>query len=102
MNDNKRLFALLSLGLMLTALLGPMAIAAFALRPGFAVAFGMTAALLSLVFGVLSWSDRIGKTVAAALVSVLIIVGGGAVAIRLLRSLPDAEQSATVSPPQPP
>jgi hypothetical protein len=101
MNDNKRLFALLSLGLMLAAVLVPMAIAAFAFRPGFALAFGMTAALLSLVFGVLSRSDRIGKTVAAALVSALIIFGGGSVAIYLLRGLPNAEsardqQSATV------
>jgi FtsH-binding integral membrane protein len=101
MNDNKRLFALLSLGLMLAALLGPMAIAAFALRPGFALAFGMTAALLALVFGVLSWSDRMGKTVATTLVAALIIFGGGSVAIYLLRGLPNAEtardqQSATV------
>lgn len=101
MNDNKRLFALLSLGLLLAAVLVPMAIAAFALRPGFAVAFGLTAALFSLVFGVLSWSDRIGKTVTTALVSTLIVFGGTSVTIYLLRSMSAPErnqEAATVAP----
>lgn len=100
MNDNKRLFALLSLGLLLAAVLVPMAIAAFALRPGFAVAFGLTSALFSLVFGVLSWSDRIGKTVTAALVSALIVFGGTSVTIYLIRSMPAAgdQEAATVVP----
>ena len=101
MNDNKRLFALLSLGLFLAAVLVPMAIAAFALRPGFAVAFGLTAAVFSLVFGVLSWSDRIGKTITAALVSALIVFGGTTVAVYLVRSMPGSEgdhEAATIVP----
>jgi hypothetical protein len=97
MNDNKRLFALLSLGLMLAALLVPLAIAAFALRPGFAVAFGMTAGLLSLLFGVLSWRDRIGESAAATLLAILIIGGGGSIAIFLFHGLSSAEEAHTAA-----
>jgi hypothetical protein len=93
MSDNKRLFALLSLGLMLSALLGPLAIAAFALRPGFAVAFGVTSGLLALVFGVLSWRDRIGESVAATLLAILIIGGGGLIATFLFHGLSSAEEA---------
>jgi FtsH-binding integral membrane protein len=93
MNDNKRVFALLSLGLLIAALLVPIFMAAFPHRTGFPFAFGLTAGLLALVFGVLSWRDRIGKTVATALLSILIVGGGSSVVIYLLRGLPAAEEA---------
>ena len=93
MNHNQRLFALIALRLMLAAILVPIVIAAFSLRPGFALAFGLTSGLLALVFGVLSWRDRIGKSVATGLLSVLIIFGGGSVVIYFLRTVPNAETS---------
>jgi hypothetical protein len=104
MNDNKRLFALLSLELLLAALLVPILIAAFG-RGEFAFLFGAVAGLLALSFGVLSWSDRIGGTITIALLSILIIGGGGSVIIYVIRSQHmRAEESRTatvVEQPQP-
>jgi hypothetical protein len=76
MNNDKRVFALLSLGLLVTALLVPFIIAAFG-REDLALGFCIVAALLALLFGSLSWSERIGRTVTIALLCLLVVGGAG-------------------------
>ena len=104
-NDNKRLFALLSLQLLLAALLVPILIAAFG-RQEFAFIFGGVAGLLALFIGVLSWSDRIGRTITVALLSVLVLGGGGSMVIYIIRSqhlrAEDARTATVVEGAQPP
>jgi hypothetical protein len=98
-NHNSRLFALLSLQLLLAALLVPILIAAFG-RQEFAFIFGGVAGLLALFFGVLSWSDRIGRTITMALLSVLVVGGGGSMVIYIIRSQhlrAEDAQTATVT-----
>ena len=85
MNSNERIFALLGLGLLLAALLVPILIAAFG-RQELALPFSVVAGLLALLFGALIWSDRIGRTVTIALLSVLVVGGGGSVVIHMIRS----------------
>ena len=97
MNNNKRIFALLSLGLLLAALLIPIPIIAAFGPQELPLSFGVVAGLLALLFGALSWSDRIGRTV--ALVSVLVVVGGGTVAIHLIQHRRAEAESATVAEP---
>jgi hypothetical protein len=100
MNNDKRIFALVSLGLFLTALLVPFVIAASG-RDGLAVGFGAAAGLLALLFGALSWSDRIGRTVTIALLPMLIVGVGGWAVIYMIRTQKwEAEQqTATVVAP---
>ena len=85
MNNDKRIFALVSLGLLLMALLVPFSIAASG-RDDLAVGFGVVAGLLALLFGALSWSDRIGRTVTVALLLLLVVGGGGMAVIYTIRS----------------
>lgn len=85
MNNDKRLFALLSLGLFLTACLAPFVIAVFR-RDDLAILFGVVAGLLALLFGALGWSERLGRTVVVTLLLLLLVGGGGIVGIRTLRS----------------
>ncbi len=85
MNNDKRLFALLALGLFLTACLAPFIIAVFR-RDDLAIPFGVVAGLLALLFGVLGWSERLGRTVVVTLLLLLLVGGGGIVALRSLRS----------------
>jgi hypothetical protein len=103
-NHNPRLFALLSLQLLLAALLVPILIAAFG-RQEFAFIFGGVAGLLALFFGVLSWSDRIGRTITVALLSVLVVGGGGSMVIYIIRSqhlrAEDARTATVVEGAQP-
>lgn len=80
MNDDKRIFALISLGLLLTAILGPFLIAALG-RDELAVGFVMVAGLLALLFGVLSWSERIGRTVAVILILLFLVGGTGFIVV---------------------
>ena len=75
MNNNKRIFAFLSLGLLLAALLIPIPLIAAFGPQELTLSFGVVSGLLALLFGALSWSERIGRTV--ALVSVLVVVVGG-------------------------
>jgi len=96
--NNKRMFALLSLGLLLAAVLLPIVIAAFG-RLEFAFSFGVVAGLLAILFGALAWSDRVGRTVTIAVLFIL-VVGGGSYAI-LLQKLKAESQSATVEPAPP-
>ena len=63
MND-KRIFSCLALALLVGGLLGPFVIALFGSRE-LALGFGAVAEVLALTFGVLSYSERIGKTVTA-------------------------------------
>jgi hypothetical protein len=104
-NHNPRLFALLSLQLLLAALLVPILIAAFG-RQEFAFIFGGVAGLLALFFGVLSWSDRIGRTITVALLSVLVVGGGGSMVIYIIRSqhlrAEDARTATVTEGAQPP
>jgi hypothetical protein len=93
MNNNKRIFAFLSLGLLLAALLVPILIAAFG-RQEFAFLFGAVAGLLALVFAALSWSDRIGRTMTIALLFLLVVGGGGTVVIYMIRSQHRAAEEA--------
>ena len=93
MNNNKRIFAFLSLGLLLAAVLIPIVIAAFG-RLEFALSFGVVAGLLAVLFGALSWTDRIGRAVTIAALLVL-IVGGGSYSI-LSQKWRAESQSATV------
>ena len=92
-NNNKRIFAFLSLGLLLAAVLVPIVIAAFG-RLEFALSFGVVAGLLAVLFGALSWSDRIGRAVTIAALFVL-VVGGGSYSI-LSQKWRAESQSATV------
>ena len=85
MNNDKRLFALLSLGLLLAALLVPILIAAYG-RQEYALPFGLVAGLLALLFAVLGWGDRIGKIVAITLLLFLVAGGGSSVVIYMVRS----------------
>ena len=75
MNNNKRIFAFLSLGLLLAALLIPIPLMAAFGPQVLPLSFGVVAGLLALLFGALSWSDRIGRTV--AVLSVLVVIVGG-------------------------
>lgn len=63
MND-KRLFAHLALALLICGLLGPFVVAIFGSRE-LALGFGTVAEIMALVFGVLSYNERIGKLVTA-------------------------------------
>ena len=103
MNKDKRIFALVSLGLFPTACLAPFIIAASG-RDDLAVPFGVVAGLLALLFGALGWSDRLGRTVTVALLLLLVVGGGGIVTIHALRSQrATAEQvSAGAAPQRPP
>lgn len=85
MNNDKRIFALVSLGLLLAALLVAFIFAARG-RDDLAVGFGVVAGLLALLLGALSWSDRIGRTVTIALLFILIVGVGGAAVIYAIRS----------------
>lgn len=80
MNNDKRIFALVSLGLLLAALLVPFLIAAFG-KDDLALGFGAVAGLLALLFGALSWTDRIGRTVTVTLLLLLLAGGVGIVAL---------------------
>lgn len=92
MNNDKRIFALVSLGLLLTAFLVPFFIAASG-RDDLAVGFGIVAGLLGLLFGALSWSDRIGRTVTIALLIMLIVGVGGSTVIYTIRANRDAQET---------
>ena len=97
MNNDKRIFALVSLGLFLTACLGPFALAASG-HETLAIRFAAVAGLLALVFGALGWNDRIGRTVTVSILALLAVGGGGSVIIYIIRSHPSAaslQQPAT-------
>lgn len=74
MNNDERLFSLVALGLFLAALLVPFLIAIFA-RDELALGFGVVAAALALLFGILSWSERISKVVTLALGTLMGVAG---------------------------
>jgi len=76
MNNEKRIFAMVSLGLLLIAFLVPFIIATSG-RNDLAVGFSVVAGLLALLFGALGWSDRIGRIVTIAASSVLVVGAGG-------------------------
>lgn len=78
-NADKRILAFISLGLLIAALLVPFIIAAFG-HQDLAGGFALVAGFLALLFGALSWSERIGETVTVLLL-LFIFVGGTAVAI---------------------
>lgn len=100
MNNDKRLFALLSLGLFLTSCLAPFIIAMFG-RDDLVVPFVVVAGLLALLFGVLGWSERIGRSVAVSILALAVVGGGGSAVIYALRSHSPAaslQQPATDAP----
>ena len=74
MND-KRILACLALGLLVGGLLGPFLIALLGSRE-LAVGFAVVTELLALIFGALSFSERIGKivTVMGAVLAVTAVV----------------------------
>lgn len=78
MND-KRTFAFLALTLLVFGLPGPFVIQMWG-SSELALGFGVVAEVLALIFGVLSYSEPIGKTV-TRLVAVLAIVSVSAIAI---------------------
>ena len=95
MNNDKRIFALVSLGLFLTAFLGPFALAASG-HESLAIPFAAVAGLLALVFGALGWNDRIGRTVTVSILAILALLAvgvGGSVIIYTIRSYPSAASS---------
>ena len=97
MNNDKRIFALVSLGLFLTACLGLFALAASG-HETLAIRFAAVAGLLALVFGALGWNDRIGRTVTVSILTLLAVGVGGSVIIHTIRSYPSAasfQQTAT-------
>lgn len=75
MNNDKRIFSLIALGLFLAAMLLPFIIAIFA-RDELAIAFAAVAAALALLFSILGWCERIGKVVTVSLVALLCAAGG--------------------------
>lgn len=78
MND-KRTFAFLALSLLVCGLLGPFLIRMWG-SSELALGFGVVAEVLALIFGVLSYSEQISKTV-TRLVAVLAILSISAIAI---------------------
>jgi uncharacterized membrane protein len=98
MNHNRRIFAFLSLGLLLAAVLLPIIIAAFGPLV-LAMIFCIVAAFLAILFGALSWSERIGRTVAMAALAVLVAVGGSYASLSEKRRA--ESQPATVAPMPP-
>jgi hypothetical protein len=84
MSNDQRIFALVSLGLFLAALLVPFIIFMNG-RAALAVAFGAIAGLLAVMFGVLSWSDLIGRTVTIAQLVILIVGLGGSALFYAIR-----------------
>ena len=100
MKNNKRIFAFLSLGLLLAALLIPIPIMTAFGPQVLPLCFGVVAGLLALLFGAFSWSDRIGRTV--ALLSVLVVLVGGVVAVYMNEHRRAEEPAvATVEPEAP-
>jgi hypothetical protein len=85
MNNDKRIFAFVSLGLLLTACIAPFFVAASG-HDGLAICLGAVAGLLGLLFGALSGSDRIGRTVTIALLFILIFGVGGSAVIYAIRN----------------
>ncbi|HEY3857858.1 MAG TPA: hypothetical protein VGO67_26025 [Verrucomicrobiae bacterium] len=75
--NEKRIIAFTSLGLLITALLGPFVIAAFG-GDNLAGGFALVAGLLALLFGALSWGERIGRIVT---VTLLLLAGVGGVSL---------------------
>ncbi len=103
MNNDKRIIALVSLGLVLVALLVPFFFA-LVQRDDLAVGFGIVAGLLALVFGALSWSDRIGRAVTTALLLMLAVGAVGMAAlttVRFLRAGPEGRPSSPMGRVQP-
>ena len=98
MNKDKRLLALVSLGLLLTGALVPFIIAAIG-RDDLALGFGVIAGLFAWFFAALSWSDFIARRVVIALL-LLLPLGGGTLAI-LYRIRTQNEIAATLEPPAP-
>ena len=94
MNNDKRIFALVSLGLFLLAFLVPFIIAMSPGCGGLAICFWATAGLLALLFGVLSWSDRLGRTVTIALL--IFGVGQAAVMYMIHQQKEAGAQTATI------
>jgi len=74
MNNDKRILAFISLGLLLTSLLGPFFMAANG-RADLAISFAAVAALLTLLFGMFSWSERIGRVVTIVCLATTVIGG---------------------------
>ena len=74
MNNDKRILSFLALGLFLAALLLPFIIAIFA-RDELALGFAVVASTLALLFGILSWSERLGRVVTVSL-GVLLCAAG--------------------------
>ena len=75
MNNDKRLFAIISLILLLAAILVPLLI--FALGGGvLATWFGLLALILALIFGTLGWSEKIGRSVVITTLLLWIAVVG--------------------------
>jgi len=93
MNNDKRIFALVSLGLFLTALLAPFIIATSG-RDELAVGFSVVAGLLAVLFGALSWNDRIGRTVTTALLPILVVAIAGSAIIHSIRQGKSGESDA--------
>jgi hypothetical protein len=81
MQTDKRIFALLSLALLLCALLVPFIIAAVGRNDDVALGFGIVSGFLSLLFGALGWSERIARIVTASLLLLLLVGGAGALMV---------------------
>jgi hypothetical protein len=80
MNRNVRPLAFLSLGLLLAALLGSFVVVAFGHDEVPALGFGVAAGLLSLVFAIVSRSEKISRLVLIIILA-LLIVGIGSIPI---------------------
>ena len=93
MNNDKRIFALVSLGLFLIAFLAPFIIATSG-RDELAVGFGLVAGLLAVLFGALSWNDRIGRTVTTALLPIFVVAIARSAIIYSIRQGKSGESDA--------
>lgn len=90
---DKQIFAYLALSLLVGGFLGPFVIAVFGSRE-LALGFGMVAEILALIFGVLSYSEWIGKVV-TVMSSVLVVAAALTTAVLIpIRARQQAELRA--------
>jgi hypothetical protein len=71
----ERMFARLALGLFLAGMPGTLLLLTLSHRHDMALIFGGVTLLIALVFGCLSWRERLGKGVAIATITVLALFG---------------------------
>ena len=72
-----------ALGFLIAAILGPFILAAISPRPEPVVLFGVIASVLALVFGIMSWRERLGKVVVVMVGALFLVAVGNLLIFRI-------------------